>query len=276
MTYEAMMRQFGAIVGKRPRILRVPVLTVTLSSYWLALVTAVPTPIARALIEGLAHDIPADDAALRRLVPQPLLGYGDAVRAALETERRDTEASRWTEGLMMFRNDRQDYAFYAKRAGASAPAHASPRAVWDVVTAIGGANGYYYADFLWQIRAVMDRIAGGPGLGDGRTHPKVLRIGDQLDSWTVMGIEPERRLTLKFGMRAPGAGVLEFVLDPDRSGEHTRITVTAYWHPHGIWGLSYWFAMLPAHLFIFQGMADAIAKRAEAMETAQIVPPAER
>jgi hypothetical protein len=42
--------------------------------------------------------------------------------------------------------------------------------------------------------------------------------------------------------------------------------VTAYWHPHGVWGLSYWYAMMPAHAVIFQGMADRIARRAEAIE----------
>jgi len=34
MSYESMMRAFGEVVGRRPRILRVPVLTPTLSSYW--------------------------------------------------------------------------------------------------------------------------------------------------------------------------------------------------------------------------------------------------
>ena len=58
-SYETMMRQFGEVVGRRPRILRVPVLSPRLSSYWLGLVTAVPASIARALIGGLKHDIPA-------------------------------------------------------------------------------------------------------------------------------------------------------------------------------------------------------------------------
>ena len=58
------MRQYGEMVGKRPRIIRVPVLTPTLSAYWLGLVTAVPANIARALIGGLKHDLPADDAAI--------------------------------------------------------------------------------------------------------------------------------------------------------------------------------------------------------------------
>ncbi|MGB1142352.1 MAG: NAD(P)H-binding protein, partial [Halioglobus sp.] len=82
-TYESMMRELAIAVGRRPPlIVPVPVLTPTLSSYWLGLVTAVPASIARALIGGLKHDFYADDAALRGLVPQHLLNVREAVEAA--------------------------------------------------------------------------------------------------------------------------------------------------------------------------------------------------
>ncbi len=71
LTYEQLMLQFGELVGRRPLILPVPVLTPLLSSYWLNFVTAVPTNIARALIAGLEQDVLADDAAIRALLPHP-------------------------------------------------------------------------------------------------------------------------------------------------------------------------------------------------------------
>jgi uncharacterized protein YbjT (DUF2867 family) len=262
LSYEAMMGQFGEVIDRRPRIVRVPVLTPQLSSYWLALVTAVPASIARALIGGLKHDIPADDAALRALVPQKLLTFKESVAAALQAERTHTVAARWTEGALMFRGGRHDYAFYAKRAAGSAVARATPAAIWNVVTRLGGDVGYFYAAPLWKIRAWIDWLAGGPGLTKGRRHPTELRVGDTIDYWTVMALEPERRLTLDFGMRAPGAGVIEFEIEPV-DAERTRVTVTAYWHPQGVWGLLYWYALVPAHLFIFKGMTRAIARRAE-------------
>jgi uncharacterized protein YndB with AHSA1/START domain len=43
----------------------------------------------------------------------------------------------------------------------------------------------------------------------------------------VLGVEPERRLTLKFGMKAPGAGVLELEITP-RAGGGCRLTATGY------------------------------------------------
>ena len=262
--YEQVMRQYGEAVGKRPRILRVPVLTPTLSSYWLGLVTAVPASIARALIGGLKHDLPADDAELRRLVPQKLLTYREAVDAALQAERQHQVAARWTEGLLMFRGFSIDNAYYAKRASGSAVTSAPPARVWDVVTTIGGDRGYYYMGILWWLRGVLDWLVGGPGLTKGRRHPTELRLGDRIDYWTVLAIEPERRLTLNFGMRSPGSGVLEFDLEPQPGGG-TRLTVTAYWHPQGVWGLLYWYVLVPAHLFLFRGMTAAMVRRAEAL-----------
>jgi uncharacterized protein YndB with AHSA1/START domain len=240
----------------------VPVLTPTLSSYWVGLITTVPARIARALIGGLKHDIPAVDAELRALVPQRLLTFKEAVAVALEAERSQTVAARWTEGAFMFRGQRHDHAFYAKQAGGSASTPAAPELVWQVLTTMGGDTGYFTMDWLWRVREFIDWLAGGAGFSRGRRHPTDLRIGDVIDYWTVVAIEPARRLTLHFGMRAPGTGILEFELEP-LPGGGTRLTETAYWHPAGFWGLLYWFALVPFHLFIFERMTRAIVRRAE-------------
>ena len=265
LSYEEMMQQFGGVVGRNPRILRVPVLTPRLSSYWLGFVTAVPANIARALIGGLKHDIPAADAELRRIVPQSLLSFRQSVEAALDAERRNAVAARWTEGALMYRAYRPDYAYYAKRAAGSAETNASAGAVWRVVTSMGGANRYFYLNWIWTLREALDWLVAGPGFTRGRRDPVNVRLGDNIDYWTVIGVEPERRLTLHFGLRAPGSGILEFELEP-LPGGGTRLTETAYWHPQGVWGLLYWAVLVPFHLFIFKGMTRAMVRRAEAAE----------
>ncbi len=98
-----------------------------------------------------------------------------------------------------------------------------------------------------------------------QVSPAALQVGDRVDSWTVPGVEPERRLRLKFGMKAPGAGVLEFELSPRADGG-TRLTATGYWHPAGVWGLLYCYSLAPAHQVIFSGMTAEICRRAEAQE----------
>ncbi|MGD9095326.1 MAG: DUF2867 domain-containing protein, partial [Chromatiales bacterium] len=88
-----------------------------------------------------------------------------------------------------------------------------------------------------------------------------LKVGDSVDAWRVIALEPERRLTLLMEMKLPGSGVLEFDIQPEPGGH--RITATAYFHPAGIWGLLYWYLLFPVHLVLFKGLTRAIAKRAE-------------
>jgi uncharacterized protein YbjT (DUF2867 family) len=267
LNYATMMTQIARIMGHRvPRILPVPLLTPELSAIWLRLVTSVPTNIARALIGGLKHDFGANDEAIRRLIPQRLLGFDEAVRAALDAEQRHAVVARWTEGAFVFREYRADYGYYAKQAGGESHTSATAWSLWRVVQAIGGENRYYVYNFLWWIREVMDWMVGGNGLNYGRRDPDDVRVGDVIDSFRVMGVEPARRLTLVFGMKAPGAGVVEFEIE-ETGPDQRRIAVTAYWHPAGIWGLAYWWAMFPAHLFLFAALTRAIAKRALVLDS---------
>jgi uncharacterized protein YbjT (DUF2867 family) len=263
LTYAELMRQYGAIVGKPVRILRVPVLTPGLSARWLWLVTSVPTPIARALIEGLTQDVIADDGAIRRLVPQRLLSFREAVEQVLVAEREHRVVARWVEGAMACRGYRPEYAFYAKRAGASATSTAPAERLWAVVVRIGGRReGYFYGRALWLIRRALDWLVGGPSFRRGRRDPDTLRVGDAVDAWRVIAVAPGRRLTLLMEMKAPGAGVLELAVQPEGAG--SRIAVTGYFHPAGVWGLLYWYPLVPFHRYLYRGMVRAITRRAEA------------
>jgi uncharacterized protein YbjT (DUF2867 family) len=267
LSCESMMRVYADIAGRRTRILPVPVMSPFLSSFWVGLFTAVPTSVARALIGELEQDMVADDAALRALVPLRLLDFREAVSRSLDIERQGAVASRWTEGAFMFRGYRHDHSWYAKKAEGEALTNAPIEEVWRQVTAIGGENRYYYLNFLWTIREIMDWMVGGPGLSHGRRQPVDVRVGDSIDSWQVVGVEECRRLTLLFGMKAPGAGVLEFELAP--VGENVRVKATAYFHPAGFLGLLYWWSLFLPHLVIFDGLTSSIARRAESAAQGQ-------
>ncbi len=262
LTYEEIMRQYGDVVGKRPIIVPVPVLSPRLSSYWLRLVTSVPTSIARALIEGLKQDVIADDAAIRELVPLKLLSFKESVRSTLAAESKQQVIARWVEGSIVCRNYHPEYGFYAKRASGSATTDAPAAQIWQQIISIGDKQGYYYLDSLWKIRGMIDWVFGGPSFRRHRRHPTDLRVGDVIDAWRVIAIEPESRLTLLMEMKAPGAGVLEFELKPE--AQRHRVTATAYFHPAGVWGLLYWYSLTFAHLLIFRGLTRAICERAEA------------
>ncbi len=258
LTYEEIMRQYGDLVGKRPRILPVPVLTPKLSSYWLRLVTTVPTNIARALIDGLSQDVIAYDDRLAVLIPQRLMGFREAAQTALDAEQQHDVPARWVEGAVACREFRPEYSYYAKQEGAGAGYEASRQALWRVICRVGCNGDFFYARWLWWPRRVLDWLVGGPSFRRARRHPQELRVGDVVDAWRVISMQPESRLTLLMEMKSPGAGVLEFTID-ESTGE---IRVDAYFHPAGAWGLMYWFALLPAHAFIFKGMVRTINRRA--------------
>ena len=260
VTYEAIMRCYARQFGRSPVIVSVPVLTPRLSSYWLRLVTTVPVGIAQALVEGLEHDFVAHDEELQRLVPRQRLGLEAAIRAAIDADRQHAVVARWVEGSIACRNFHPEYAFYAKREGATAAGAVDADRVFATVCTIGGEDGWFYANVLWWIRRAIDWLLGGPSFRRTRRHPTELRIGDVVDSWRVIALEPGRRLTLLMEMKAPGAGVLEFVVQPQGTG--SNVTATAYWHPAGVWGLIYWYSLVPAHAFIFRGLTRAIIRRA--------------
>lgn len=83
MTYRDMIERIAALLGRRPRIVEVPVLTPALSALWLELVTPVQSSVARPLVEGLRNPTIAREQRLRGLIPLDLTPFEAAARHAL-------------------------------------------------------------------------------------------------------------------------------------------------------------------------------------------------
>ena len=113
---------------------------------------------------------------------------------------------------------------------------------------------------------MLDRLAGGPGLRRGRRDPRDLLPGEALDFWRVEASERPRLLRLRAEMRVPGSASLEWQLAPEDGG--TRLVQTARFAPRGLGGAVYWYALYPIHRRIFSDLIRAVARRAEAGETA--------
>jgi uncharacterized protein YbjT (DUF2867 family) len=84
LTYRQMMMQVAEVLGKHVRIYGIPVLSPRLSSYWVDLVTDVPSSIARPLIDGLRSEVICRDDRIKSLVPIHLTPFRDAVSLALD------------------------------------------------------------------------------------------------------------------------------------------------------------------------------------------------
>jgi uncharacterized protein YbjT (DUF2867 family) len=83
LTYGEMLRQTARLLGRRLRIVPVPVLTPRLSAYWVDLVTDVPKSVARPLILGLKNPVVVHDDAITEYVQVTLTPFEEAVAAAL-------------------------------------------------------------------------------------------------------------------------------------------------------------------------------------------------
>jgi peptidoglycan/LPS O-acetylase OafA/YrhL/uncharacterized protein YbjT (DUF2867 family) len=91
LTYLEMLQVAAEISkGSRVPIVRVPVLTPRLSSYWLALVTDVDVTTGRNLIDSMRTEVVVTDFAIRDLVPGEPMSYAESVRLALEESERLT------------------------------------------------------------------------------------------------------------------------------------------------------------------------------------------
>jgi uncharacterized protein YbjT (DUF2867 family) len=91
MTYVEMLEVASEVArGHRVPIVRVPVLTPRLSSYWLWLVTDVDVTTGRNLIDSMGTEVVVTDDSIREIVPFDRVHYAEAVRLALE----DTDDSR--------------------------------------------------------------------------------------------------------------------------------------------------------------------------------------
>ena len=116
-------------------------------------------------------------------------------------------------------------------------------------------TGWYFGDWLWQIRGIMDKMAGGVGLRRGRTHKNELSAGDAIDFWRVLEANKDKgRLLLFAEMKLPGEAWLEFKIDGD------KLIQTATFRPKGVLGRLYWYSVLPFHGFVFNGMITQLAK----------------
>ena len=224
LTYAEIMRRLASMLHRKILIIPVPVLSPKLSSYWLRLVTTVPVNIARALIDGLKHDVLANDEALRRLVPIRLHNLEESITAALEAERNHAIPAHWVEGSLRCRNFEPRYAYYAKQATGRCTTSADPAKLWRVICSIGNHHDFFALNALWWLRGSADWLVGGPSFRRKRRHPEELRVGDVVDAWRVIALQPQRKLTLLLEMKLPGAGVLEFQIVPSNGIHEVHAT----------------------------------------------------
>jgi uncharacterized protein YbjT (DUF2867 family) len=262
LTYREMMLRFARLLGLRRWIIVVPVLTPRLSSLWINFVTPIPASLARPLVEGLKSEMVCENDLASRLFPWKTTGFDEAVARALSRVREMRVETRWSDAAVPAEEEplgaeHSQLLSDVRRLEVPLPAAAVARSF----CSIGGTNGWYYGDVLWELRGFIDRLTGGVGLRRGRRHPTELVAGEALDFWRVEKVVPGELLLLRAEMKVPGRAWLEFRAEPTGPSACT-LTQTARFYPRGVWGLLYWYSVYPLHQLVFAGMARAVVRRA--------------
>ncbi len=265
-TYLDLMKEYARQRGLRRVMVPVPVLTPHLSSLWLGLVTPVYAGIGRKLVDSLRNEtIVTNTAALDTfdIVPR---NTREAIERALINEDREFAETRWSDEAF---SETQPYGGTRRGSRLVDSRHIDvavpPAAAFTPIRTIGGRNGWYAGNFLWQFRGALDVLVGGPGLRRGRRDPANARVGDTIDFWRVEAVTPNALLRLQAEMKVPGRAWLQFEVAPTATG--STITQTAIFDPSGLFGLAYWYTLWPIHTLIFGGMLRAIARRATSVSS---------
>ena len=263
LTYKEMMIGTANALGLKRIIIPLPFMSINISSYWLNLFTPVPFSVAKALIEGLKSEVTIQNDNAKKYFPNIVpISYEDSVRNAIKEIEENQVISRWndTANGVWEKNSSNEIsqALYMDRKEADI-SHIQAQKVYQAFTSIGGENGWFAFDFLWELRGFIDKMIGGVGLKRGRRSQCDLRISDCLDFWKVVDLKENERLLLYAQMKLPGEAWLEFKI------KDNKLIQSAYFYPKGVFGRLYWYSLVPLHYFIFNNMIKSIIKKASTL-----------
>ncbi len=259
LTYKEMLLKFAKVRNLRRKILVVPVMTPRLSSYWLYFVTSVTYSLAVNLVNSMKVEVICKENNLQELLGINLIDYETAIRLAFDKIEHHEVVSSWTDslstnsldkGISHYINVPTNGCFTDMRKRK----YNNPERTVNKIFSIGGENGWYTGDWLWEVRGFLDKLVGGPGLRRGRKDSENIYAGETLDFWKVLlASREEKRLLLYAEMKLPGEAWLEFKIEGD------YVLQTATFRPLGLLGRVYWYSVLPFHGFIFSGMLKKIS-----------------
>ncbi len=265
LTYKQMLYGFAKMRGLKRLIITIPVLTPKLSSLWLVFVTSTTYSLARSLVNSMRNEVICNDTRIQQIVPTKILSYEESLQLAFDKISQKSVISSWKDAISLSTMDKnflnnvqvpEHGVFTDKR---QIEFVRNREEVIENIWRIGGNRGWYFGNWMWRIRGVMDKMVGGVGLRRGRRSETDLKAGDALDFWRVLlADKPNGRLLLYAEMKLPGEAWLEFRV---KESEGKKILFqTATYRPLGLWGRLYWYSVLPFHGLIFPKMAENITK----------------
>jgi len=258
-----MMLVYAKVRNLKRHIFIIPFLSPKISSYWLYFVTSTSYTLAQSLVNSMKNETIMRDHSIDDVVSRRCLTYQEALNLAFVKIEQNSIVSSWKDALNMgYLNSGFMDQIKVPQNGTleykvKMPFERDTQDVFTNFMSIGGNRGWYYWDWIWNLRGFLDKLFGGVGIRRGRTSSINIAPGDVIDFWRVLLADKEtKRLLLYAEMKLPGEAWLEFKII-ERNGIK-NLSQVATFRPSGLWGRLYWYTMWPFHLFIFNGMAKEI------------------
>lgn len=261
LTYKEMLLKFAEVKKLKRYIFTLPVMTPKLSSYWLYFITSTSFKLASALVSSMKVEVVCRDRRINDLLDVKPISYHEALQKALIKIDENAVVSSWKDSQIsgQFKGYLDYYLKVPKRdcfIDRRKRKITNRESVIAKIWSIGGETGWYYADWLWNLRGFIDKIFGGVGTRRGRTDRHEIHAGDALDFWRVVYADMQQgKLILYAEMKLPGEAWLEFKIF------NNTLYQAATFRPKGLAGKLYWYAVLPFHGFIFNGMINKLTDK---------------
>ncbi len=263
LTYKEMILRTAEVFNKKVRIITMPFMGFGLASYLINLLTPVPAPLVRCLLESGKNEVICLDNSIRELIQFEPLTFTEAIERALTVEEQYRVMTRWSDSYP------RNHKFATKLHEIPGKPRFSTTYkittfknhadIFNSICKIGGNEGWFNSNWMWRLRGMVDEMLMGVGISRGRKSYPSLKINDVIDFWRVEDIKKNKRLLLRAEMKLPGNAWLEFNIQPRYPGNY--LSVTGYYDTNTIPGKMYWYTFLPFHHFIFNDLIKEIEKR---------------
>jgi uncharacterized protein YbjT (DUF2867 family) len=259
-TYHDMMQGYAEVRGLRRRsIVKIPLLTPSLSARWVDLVTPVDQAVSHALIESLTNEVIVRDGTRTSAAfdVRPI-GVTDAIRMALSDQgaRMPSHLFDLDEGL--------SDGIYIMRTEVDVPSERIAALRLDL-TRCGGDLRWYGPRWPWRLRIVLGRLFAE----DLRLQiPEQFQVGSVADWWTIERLDADCLVlgTTAWYFGDAWLGYRVMPNPPSTTAGHVpsqlRLEQVAAFRPRGVPGFVYWRLLRPIHRWVFRLMVTHRVRRA--------------
>lgn len=263
-TYKEMIQIFSKILRKKVVFLPSPIKKIGLYAYIISLITPVPKPIVRCLMESVVNEAICQNNEISKYVDFKKISYKEALLRALSREEQDQISTRWSDSyppaheLAIKKYELRQPPQYI--CSYSIESKKSAESLFLASSRIGGKEGWFNTNWMWKMRGTFDKLLGGVGMVRGRKSESRLSVNDVVDFWRVESIIHNKNILLRAEMKLPGYAWLEFQINDMETKR--MLTIKPYFYTKSIFGRIYWYFFLPFHGVIFNDLIKNIEEKA--------------